>query len=1057
VTTSELLVVPGDRHVERLARQGERAETRTSLRARLAAALLPDTAFVAPRECRLVLAIALAEGDALPASAGQLDLFGAANGPAAPARTPPSTPRDDGILATARARGGPSWGRLVAALDDAIALLRARGATAAHLEGAARSKGFLAARARMLAAAMRALDARLARASACDGRLVGAMLSEAIAATSADELERVIGARRLRARWILAWEPSDVAWWRALDDKLAPHGGGARVVLPTFDRPLAGSRERDPLDALADEVARALDAPTESETIVPVLGDLSGVTVQDGTASVDAPRVRIVGASDAVAQARAVATVVGDALARGAAVERIAIAFPVMDERTLAPLRRALDEEGIVGHEARGAPASSAPVVAAALLALDATSLDRHVVARLLRSGWIDAARLTGEGRRDAERRLANLARALETSATAAGADPIERLVRTATTRSGASRRPSANEGDGADDRARDLALATRIATVLSSSRAASSRIEHVRAARTLWSELGIAARAGRGGLSSFQSDSVPTGVPRAERLAIARDARAWDALVSALDLQETTAQRVGALDQPIDAGAFRLQLIELLDATASQPGAARVAAVRIARLVDVAGDDLDLLIVVDANEGLLPRDDVHDALVSEALAEAIVRASHGAFVAPTAGVLRARDLSALAVAAADSSAVVLTFSREDAAGAPLAPSPVVEALERGGVSVVMSDPVAPRRSGLDVTLRVSREREREGFFLDPARPRSDVVADLAPTATAAQLLVGETGGAGRSLAVTGLERFARCAFMGYAHVVLAAREADLKDELPDAREEGTLIHEVLAAAFLATRESWPRRPRPAAQILVTGLAAAEAVLERWQGHAPLRAIVRLRVSDAVRAVLGLAIADETWDFVLAEQAFGARGDTSWRALDLTDADVSLSLRGTIDRVDCAHHGRMLRVVDYKRSKSTVRDAGSSLGETALQVPIYASVAGRELELPATGVYVPTQPRDIAVETKPNARAAQRMEELVARKAGDGLNEIERRALSIVMSARSGALAPIPAHESECRYCAVSGGCRKPRFAMAPADDADDEREPAARPARDTT
>jgi hypothetical protein len=38
VTTSELLVVPGDRHVERLARQGERAETRTSLRARLAAA-----------------------------------------------------------------------------------------------------------------------------------------------------------------------------------------------------------------------------------------------------------------------------------------------------------------------------------------------------------------------------------------------------------------------------------------------------------------------------------------------------------------------------------------------------------------------------------------------------------------------------------------------------------------------------------------------------------------------------------------------------------------------------------------------------------------------------------------------------------------------------------------------------------------------------------------------------------------------------------------------------------------------------------------------------------
>ncbi|MEA2750610.1 MAG: ATP-dependent helicase/nuclease subunit [Myxococcales bacterium] len=1058
MSTSELLVVPGERHVERLAREGERAETRTSLRSRLAAALLPDTAFVDPRECRLVLAMALAEGENVAASAGQLDLFGGVTAVAASGRTSPPDPRGDAILATARARGGPSWARLVAALDDAIALLRARGATAAHLEGVARSKGFLAARARMLAAAMRAVDARLARAAAVDGRLVGTLLSEAIAATSADDLERVIGARRLRARWILAWEPSDVSWWRALDDKLVPHGGGARVVLPTFDRPLAGGRERDPLDTLADEVTRGLDAPTESETIAPVLGDLTGVTAPEGSGLVDVSRVRIVGASDAVAQARAVATVVSDALASGAAVERIAIAFPVMDERTLAPLRRALEDEGIVGHEARGAPASSAPVVSAALLALDAaTSLDRHVVARLLRSGWIDAARLTGEGRRDSERRLGKLARALETSATAAGADPVERLIRTATSRPGGGRAWRTNELDAAEDEARDLALATRIANVLSGSRAASTRIEHVRAARTLWSELGIGARAGRGGLSSFLSDAAPTGVPRAERLAIARDARAWDALVAALELHETTANRVGALEQAIDAGAFRLELLELLDAAASQPGAARVAAVRIARLVDVAGDALDLLVVVDVNEGLLPRDDTHDALVSEALAEAIGRASHGAFIAPTAGASRARDLSALAVAAADARSVVLTFSREDGAGAPLAPSPVIDALERAGVPVIASEPPPARLSGLDVTLRVTREREREGFFLDPERPRSDVVADLAPTSTAARLLVGETGGAGRALAVTGLERFARCAFMGYAHVVLAARETDLKDELPDAREEGTLVHEVLAAAFVATRDLWLRRPRPAAEILERGLAAAEDVLERWQGHAPLRAIVRLRVSDAVRAVLGLAIADDTWDFVLAEQAFGGRGDNAWKALDLADTDVTLSLRGTIDRVDRAHDGRMLRVVDYKRSKTTVRDAGSSLGETALQVPVYACVAGRELALPATGVYVPTQARDVAVEAKPNARAAQRMDELLARPTGAGLNEIEHRALAIVMSARSGALAPIPAHESECRYCAVSGGCRKPRFAMAPVDDADDDRDPAGRPSRDTT
>ena len=312
----ELLVVPGERHVERLAREGERAETRTSLRSRLAAALLPDVAFVDARECRLVLAMALAEENgptatapaaAQPAAAAQLDLFGT---PLAGARggreASASGARSDAILAAARARGGPSWGRLVAALDDSIALLRARGATADHLDAVARSRGFLGARARTLAAAMRALDGALDRASARDGRLVGWLLRDAIAATSPDELERVLGARRLRGRWLLAWEPADVAWWRALDDKLVPRGGGARVVLPTFDRPLAGGRERDPLDALAEEVTRGLDAPADSETIAPVLGDLTGTLVADGGAAVDTSRVHIVGAGDAVAQARAV-------------------------------------------------------------------------------------------------------------------------------------------------------------------------------------------------------------------------------------------------------------------------------------------------------------------------------------------------------------------------------------------------------------------------------------------------------------------------------------------------------------------------------------------------------------------------------------------------------------------------------------------------------------------------------------------------------------------------------------------------------------------------------
>ncbi len=1044
----ELHVVPGERHVERLARDGKRAETRTSLRSRLAASLLPDVAFADRRECRLVLAMALAEADA--SGVGQLALFGGVVPEAVP-RAAANDAHGDALLSVVRSRGGASWARMIAALDDAIGVLRARGGTIEHLDRVAKTKGFLATRARTLATAMRALDGRLARAGACDERRVGVLVAAEILNTDAQRVEEIVGFRALRARWLLVWEPSDLAWWRALDDKLAPRGGGARVVLPTFDRPLAGSRERDPLDALADEVARGLDGPAESETIEPVLGDLTGADGGDGTTSGDPARVHLISASDAVAQARAAAAAVSDALANGAAMERIAIAFPAIDERTLAPLRRALEDEGIIAHESRGEPPSQAPVIAGALLALDAaSSLERITVARLLRSGWLDAPRLNGEDRRDAERRLARIARALETSATAAGEDALARLVRTATS----GRAPRGGEDDA--ERARDVVLATQIATMLSRARKAATRIEHVRAARGLWTELGIGARSGRGGLATFGSDAAPVGVPRAERLAIARDARAWDTLVSALDVYETTAHRVGALEQRIDAAGFRLELVELLDAAASQPGGGRAAAVRIARLADVAGDELDLLVVLDANEGVLPRDDAHDALLSDSLADAIAKASRDAFVAPAQGVTRARELTALALAAAEAKLIVLAFSREDGAGAPLAPSPVVDALERAGVPVVTTEPEAPRRSGVDVRVRVARERAREGFFLDPTRPRSDVVGDLAPTADGAGLLVGETGGAERPLAVTGLERFARCAFMGYAHVVLAARESEQKGELPDAREEGTLIHEALAAAFSSTRELWPRRPRPVDELFARGGAAAAAVLERWQGHAPLRAVVRLRVGDAVRAALRVAIADEEWDFTLAEQPFGSRMSVSWGALSLEEDELRLSLRGSIDRVDRAHDGRSLRVIDYKRSKTTVQSSASSLGITALQVPLYACVASRELGLPATGAYVPTQARDIGAGNKASAKAAARMDELVARhltegglaatqRTGGALAEIERRALAVVAGARAGGLVPLPATESECRFCGVSGGCRKPRFAMVPTDDSEED------------
>ena len=294
-----------------------------------------------------------------------------------------------------------------------------------------------------------------------------------------------------------------------------------------------------------------------------------------------------------------------------------------------------------------------------------------------------------------------------------------------------------------------------------------------------------------------------------------------------------------------------------------------------------------------------------------------------------------------------------------------------------------------------------------------------------------------------RALAVTSIERFAQCAFKGYAHVVLAAREGEEQRELPDAREEGNLGHTALAAAFAATRDEWPRRPRDARTILSKGIAAADAALAETAGHAPLRAIVRLRVRESVRAVLARAIDDEAWDFALAEQAFG--NGKPWPAFQVTDETTQVWLRGSVDRVDRAHGRSAVRVIDYKRSKGTVKDSSAMLGETALQVPIYALVAGRRFEAPATGAYVPMQPRDLATETKPNTKAEDRVTDLARREAPNVPSEIERRVLQVAVDARAGRFAPVPAREAECTHCSVSGGCRKPRFAMAPSDELEDK------------
>jgi hypothetical protein len=195
-------------------------------------------------------------------------------------------------------------------------------------------------------------------------------------------------------------------------------------------------------------------------------------------------------------------------------------------------------------------------------------------------------------------------------------------------------------------------------------------------------------------------------------------------------------------------------------------------------------------------------------------------------------------------------------------------------------------------------------------------------------------------------------------------------------------------------------------------------------------------------VRDGVAAVIDWSLAEEAWDFARAEQRFGERGIGSWPALRLDDGRTRLDLRGSIDRIDTAHGRAAVRAIDYKSSRTAVESGGKNLGETVFQIALYARAAADALHaLEREGLYLPTQRRDLA-SFRMREPFAVRWRELHA-PAPPGGTRIEATVLEIVRALRSGMLAPRPRDEAACATCAMSGGCRKPRFAIpAPEEDA---------------
>src|SRR5262249_8333805 len=152
--------------------------------------------------------------------------------------------------------------------------------------------------------------------------------------------------------------------------------------------------------------------------------------------------------------------------------------------------------------------------------------------------------------------------------------------------------------------------------------------------------------------------DEVARGIARAEVRAFARDAAAWERLQKTLDAYEAAAMRLGAFGETIGADAFRHELASALD-LGVPPAASRAGAIRIAPLAELAGEKLALLVVADANDGVLPSSSGGDPLLSDAVATSLADAD-ATRAPPPPHVRSARELAALILAASGADHVLL-------------------------------------------------------------------------------------------------------------------------------------------------------------------------------------------------------------------------------------------------------------------------------------------------------------------------------------------------------------------------------------------------------------
>jgi len=870
---------------------------------------------------------------------------------------------------------------LALAVDEALGQLRRAGTLPEDLARVS------TARSGMLRSALERTSARLSEYRLRDHRENAWLAARALARVSIPDLADV---KQVRVRGLSHWENGDLTLLEALHRKLRASGGGGVVIeLPSVPKSLGA-----PLHQAAEQLAGSLEQRWAEELDHPEL-----VFVE---ARPDAHPPQVIEAAHEASEARAVARAVLDSLARGTSLDRIAIVPVDAAEAFLEPLRAELTAAKVPFSEAWSRPASSAPEAHAAL------ELLRLAQGPLLRDSLVDVLRVP-----DLELKTL-LGDSHGQLSSTAFVDVIARLpVRVdrsgrellAALESERQRCDPKRERSLAAIRTAELVLAGLLARFERLREASTRRLFRERA-RELFAELGLLTASRR---ALTQAIAYAEALDHAPLAALGQNARAGRAIDLALERVVSAAELLRMAEERLNLREFCDEFALALASVGPNQGAGRAGTLRIAGPAAVAGLDWDLLIVCRAASSTLDWQSASsDSVLDADLLEQLPRARRPRTAAERASFTRL----ALATALSRARQSLVTWATRDARGRSGA-SRLVMNLD-ADVRVEPASPLDPKAGRAlalatpspEVRARAALEARRQEFYADP-----DAVLDF-DNGIAGPLERWVGGDADRPIALTLLERYARCGFLGFSGLVLRAGQDDIIGDGLSARERGSLIHEALAIALEGTRASFATRDLQ--ELEREAFARAEAFL-RSRISSNLRGAALRAALEDVAALLrwSFANSDGIW-FAEAERAFG--NGEAWSALAVGDYFVS----GRIDRIDSNSDGSNVRIVDYKTG--SVRLTGEH-GEQLLQPWIYArKVADEYHAARISSGYLSLQRR------KPEWRAAVEDSEPAAPAIADKLARTEQ----LITLLRAGRIPARPALPGSCTRCDARDICRRP-------------------------